>query len=350
MKLKEKIEKIKDLLKNKKVLIAFSGGSDSTLVVKIASEVSKEVFAVTIDTGVLPSDCVSKAQEIAKEIGVKHFVIKENFLEDKSFQSNPPNRCYICKDKMYSLLEKEAQRLGVDNIVDGTNISDLLEDRPGIMVTFDNEILSPLLLAGMTSEDVFKALELMKQDYAKSTTCLATRIPKGQEITMKKISRINYAESLIKNLSQNETVRVRDDNDTATIEVGELSKILDITKIDHIKSELKAVGFKKIKLDIEGYDEYKKDIVIYKPCKDDANKIMFETELPYQIDIEKTCESLYEIGELKCSVEMGIIMMELNKHNITIFKKGKIVARRVVDQEDAEELLLTILPFIRRIV
>ena len=350
MKLKEKIEKIKDLLRNKKVLIGFSGGSDSTLVSKIASEVSKEVFAVTIDNGVLPSDCILNAQEIAQKIGVKHIVIKENFLEDKSFQSNPPNRCYICKNKMYSHLEKEAQKLGVDNIVDGTNISDLLEDRPGIMVTFDNEILSPLLLAGMTSEDVIEALKLIKQDYSNSTTCLATRIPKGQEITLKKISRINYAESLIKNLSQNGTVRVRDDNNTATIEVGDLSKILDITKIDHIKSELKAVGFKRIRLDIDGYNGYKKDIVIYKPCKDEANKIMFETELPYQIDIKRTCEALYEIGELKCSVEMGIIMMELNKHNITIFKKGKIVARRVIDQEDAEDLLITTLPYIRRII
>ncbi|MDI6644380.1 MAG: ATP-dependent sacrificial sulfur transferase LarE [Methanobacteriaceae archaeon] len=350
MKLEEKIEKIKDSLKNKKVLIAFSGGSDSTLVAKIASEVSKEVFAVTIDNGVLPSECISNAREIAREIGINHIVIKEDFLDDKSFRSNLHNRCYICKNKMYSQLEKEALKLGLDNIVDGTNISDLLEDRPGIMVTFDNEILSPLLLAGMTSEDVLKALKLIKQDYSRSTTCLATRIPKGQEITMKKINRINYAESLIRNLTQNETVRVRDDDDNATIEVGELGKILDVNKIDHIKSELKAVGFKRIKLDIDGYDEYKKDIVIYKPCKDEANKIMFETQLPYQIDIKKTCESLYEIAELKCSVEMGIIMMELNKHNITIFKKGKIVARKVVDQDDAEELLITILPYIRRII
>jgi len=350
MKFNEKIERIRNSLRDKKVLIGFSGGSDSTLIAKIASKVSKESIAVTIDNGVLPSECVTKAREIARKVGIKHEVIVENFLQDKSFQSNPPNRCYICKNKMYAKLKEEALKLGMEEIVDGTNISDLLEDRPGIMVTFDNKVLSPLLLAGMTSEDVMEALKLMNLDFSKSTTCLATRIPKGQEITTKKISRINYAESLIRNISQVETVRVRDDEDTATIEVDDLQKILDIRKINHIKSELNAIGFKRIKLDINGYDTYKKDIVVYKPCKNEKNKIMFETELPYMIDIEKTCKSLSLLGEPKCSVDMGIIMIELENKNITIFKKGKVVARRVVDKEDAENVLINILPHIRRII
>ena len=105
-------------------------------------------------------------------------------------------------------------------------------------------------------------------------------------------------------------------------------------------SELKAVGFKKITLDIGGYGDSKKDIVVYKPCKDEKNRIMFETELPYTININKTCENLKKLGSVKCSEEMGIAMLEIQDRNVTIFKAGKVVARRVVDREDAENLLM----------
>ncbi|MGC9517195.1 MAG: ATP-dependent sacrificial sulfur transferase LarE [Methanomicrobiales archaeon] len=350
MDLEKKIEKIKKSLRNKKVLIAFSGGADSSLVAKIAKDVSKEALTVTIDNGVLPPEFISNAQKIAQEIGIKNVIIKENFLNDTSFKMNPPHRCYICKEKMYSLIEREAKKLGFDVIADGTNISDLLEDRPGIMITFEKKVLSPLLLAGMRRGDVLNALKIFDINYSKSTTCLATRIYKGEEITPKKINRINYAESLIKNIAKVDVVRVRAHNDQASIEVDDIEKILDIQKINHIKDELSAVGFKRIKLDISGYNNKEKEIAIYKPCKDEKNKIMFETELPYQIDIEKTFQSLSEIGEIKCSLDMGIIMIEIENRNITIFRNGKIVARRVKDKEDAEKVLIEVLPRIRRII
>jgi uncharacterized protein len=88
--------------------------------------------------------------------------------------------------------------------------------------------------------------------------------------------------------------------------------------------------------------------MVYKPCKEETNKIMFETELPYEIDIKNTCSELEKLGSLKCSQEMGIAMLEIEGRNITLFRTGKIVARRVTDKEDAEKILIDVLPRIRR--
>jgi len=349
MELEAKLEKLKDYLKNKKLLIAFSGGADSSLVAYIAFEVSKESIAVTVDNGVMPSDCIVNAGKIADTIGIKHSVIKEDFLEDESFRSNLPNRCYICKNKMYSKLVEIAKEDNLE-VVDGTNITDLLEDRPGIMVNYGKNIKSPLVKAGFTSDDVRNVLQMLNLDYSTSTTCMATRISKNSEITPKKINRVKYAESLLKGLSGSDVVRVRDQDGVALIELGNVEKLLNSGILSHIDSELKAVGFKRVTMDIGGYGDPKKDIVVYKPCKDEKHKIMFETELPYSINIEETCEQLKTLGEVKCSVEMGIAMLEIEGRNVTVFKTGKVVARRVVDKEDAENLLVEVLPSIRRII
>ncbi len=348
MDIDEKIERMKDYLKDKEVIVAFSGGADSTLIAQIAKEVCKGAIAVTVDNGVLPSDCVSNASQIAKEIGISHEVVRYNLLENEAFKSNLPNRCFICKNQMYGKLQEIAKEKGIDTIIDGTNISDLLEDRPGIMVNYEKNIVSPLVYAGFTEEDVRKTLEKLDIHYSTSTTCFATRISRYSEITPKKINRISYAESLIKNMVREGPVRVRDDNDIARIEVGDIEKLLNMGTLNHINSELKAVGFKRVALDISGYGEPGKELVVYKPCKDEANKIMFETELPYEVDIENTCAELEKLGSLKCSQEMGIAMLEIKGRNITVFRTGKIVARRVADKEDAEKLLIDVLPRIRR--
>lgn len=347
MEIETKLENLKKYLKDKKVLVAFSGGADSSLVASIASSVSKEALAVTIDNGVMPSDCIKNAQIIAENIGINHSVVKEDFLLDESFRSNPPNRCYICKNNMYSKLVEIADDMDLE-VMDGTNITDLLEDRPGIMVNYEKNIKSPLVVNGFTAEEVREILKRLKIDYSKSTTCLATRISQNTELTLKKINRIKYAESLLKGLSGSEYIRVRDQEDVATIELDNIERILNPGILNHIDSELKAVGFKKVTMDIGGPKDSKTELLIYKPCKDEKNKVMFETELPYSINIEKTCNELEQLGDVKCSVEMGIAMLETEGRNITIFKSGKIVARRVADKNDGENLLIKVLPKIRR--
>lgn len=350
MDLELKLDKIRHLLENKRIIIAFSGGADSILLAKLARDSSDMAVAVTVDNGVLPADCIKDARKIAEEIGIHNEVLKENFLTDESFSSNTPQRCYICKNRMYQKLEEYALAENFEAIADGTNISDLLEDRPGIMVNYQKDILTPLVYGGMTSEDVYNALEAFKLDYSPSTTCYATRISTGTKITPKKINRITYAETLIKNIADVGTVRVRDEDDLARIEVSNIDKLLNSGILSHINSELNAVGFRRVTLDISGYGDVERDIVIYKPCKDEANKIMFETELPYEINIQETCQELEKLGEVKCSSKMGVAMMELEGRNVTLFSKGKIVARRVKDKEDAQELMITILPSIRRVL
>lgn len=344
----QKIEKLKKFLRDKEVLVAFSGGADSTLVAKIAKDVARNALAVTVDNGVLPPDCIQDARKIAESIGINHEIVKEEYLEDEAFKSNPPQRCFICKNKMYSKLQDISRDKGFKLTIDGTTISDLLEDRPGIMVNYEKNIISPLVYAGFTEEDVRNALKNLDINYSTSTTCYATRISTNTEITSKRINRISYAETLIKNTVGEGMVRVRDYDDVARIEVENVSKLLNMGILNHISSELKAVGFKRVTLDIDGYGKDKKDLVVYKPCRDEAEKIMFETELPYQIDINKTCKELESIGSPKCSQDMGIAMIETEGRNVTVFKNGKIVARRVIDQEDAQKLLTDILPLIRR--
>jgi uncharacterized protein len=347
MELEAKLEKLTEYLRDKKLLLAFSGGADSSLVAYIASKISNDVLAVTVDNGVMPQGFIKNATDIANKLGIKHMNVEENYLDDNAFRFNPPNRCYICKNKMYSKLTEIAKEKDLE-VIDGTNITDLLEDRPGIQVNYDKNITSPLVVAGFTAADVTDALKKFNIEYSKSTTCMATRISKNSEITPKKINRLNYAESFLKGLSGSEIVRVRDQGDIALIEVGNIDKILNSGILNHIDSELKAVGFKRVTLDIGGHDDSKKELVVYKPCKDEKNRIMIETELPYTINIEKTCKELKSLGEIKCSVEMGIAMLETEGRNVTVFKNGKVVARRVKDTDDAEKLLIEVLPKIRR--
>ena len=348
MDIQRKIDHLRNHLHGKKVLVAFSGGADSTLLALIAKEEASDAMAVTIDNGVMPADCILEAEQIAQKIGIKHRVIRGNFLNDPAFQVNPPNRCYICKKKMYQKLEEMARDELYDRVVDGTNISDLMEDRPGIRVNMEKKIEMPFIKSEITSQDVRDALKQFNIDYNPSTTCFATRIPTGKTITLQKINRISYAENLIKNRTGLDIVRVRDDDGLALIEVKNIDKLIDKALLDHIDSELKAVGFKKVTLDIGGYGDSKDELIIYKPCKDEKNKIMFETELPYHLNIPLTCQELEKLGKVKCSREMGIAMLEMKEKNVTLFAKGKIVARRVKDREDAQKLLLKVLPCLRR--
>ena len=350
MDLDEKIKKVKNTMKGKDIVIAFSGGADSTMIAYLANKIADNVLAITFNNEIMPSTFLNDAKEIAKSIGIQHKIINQDFLEIDKFKENTTDRCYLCRNIMYSNIKKLANENGYETIVDGTNISDLLEDRPGIMVNYENNILSPLVTGGIEKEEVIEFLDIKNIKYSKSTTCLATRIKTGEEITGKKINRIKYGEDLLRNITKDDTVRVRDISNTAQIEVKDIEPLLNKNTLKLIESELKAVNFKKITLDIGTTQNEKKEIVIYKPCKDEANKIMFENELPYKIDISKTCPNLEKLGEVKCSKKMGVAMVDINNQNITIFENGKIVARKVKDKEDAQNILIEVLPLIRRVI
>jgi pyridinium-3,5-biscarboxylic acid mononucleotide sulfurtransferase len=350
MDLNEKIKKVEDHLKGKDVAIAFSGGADSTLVAYLSKKAANKTLAITFNNEIMPSNFLNNAKKIAKSIGIQHEIVSKDFLEIENFKKNESDRCYVCRSIMYSKIKKLANEKGFETIIDGTNITDLLEDRPGIMINYENNILSPLVNAGIKKEEVVEFLARHDIEYSKATTCLATRIKTGMKITGKKINRIKYAEDLIKSLTKDETVRVRDIENTAQIELENIDPLLNKNNLKLIESELKAVNFEKITLDIGTTSPEKKEIVIYKPCKDEANKIMFENELPYKINIEETCKCLKKLGEVKCSEKMGVAMIEIDGRNVTLFENGKIVARKVKDKEDAQNILIKVLPLIRRII
>lgn len=347
MNFEEKIEKVKEEIKDKKIAIAFSGGADSSLIASLAVEVSDNPIAITIDNGIMPTDFIKNSKKIAEEIGISHEIVKIDMLNIDGFKKNNKNRCYLCREFMYSKIKEVAADKGIEIIVDGNNISDLLDDRPGILVTYKKNILSPLIKAGIESDDVTRYLKENNINYSKSTTCLATRIKTNIELNTKNINRISYCENLIHNLTNAEVVKVRDNNNTAEIEISDLDSLLNKNKMNLIVNELKAVSFNKIFLNITPKED-KKELVVYKPCKDVADKIMIEKELPYTINIKETSKQLKILGEVKCSETIGVVMLEINGKNITIFENGKIVARKVNNIEDGRETLVTVLPLIRR--
>lgn len=347
MELEEKINKVKRILQNKKVAIAFSGGADSTLISYLAKEVANNPIAIIFNNGIMPRKFQEYAEKRAEEIGIKHETVGKKFIDISSFTKNTNKRCFLCRELMYNQIKQVANEKGYEIIADGTNITDLLDDRPGILVNYANNICSPLVKAGIESEEVHRYLKDNNIDYSKATTCLATRIKTNEEITTKKINRINYCEDLIKNISKAEVVKVREENDNATIEIDNLESILNKNKINLIANELKAVNYKKISLNITP-NESKQELAIYKPCQDEAGKIMFENQLPYEIDIKKTSQELKKLGKVKSSEKMGVAMVEISESNVTVFKTGKIVARKVKNQKDAQNILIEVLPKIRR--
>lgn len=348
MGIKRKLDGLKSFFNDKKVIVAFSGGADSTLLALVARDEAKDVLAVTVDNGVMPAEFTHKAEQIAKKIGIKHHTITNNFLKDSEFEINPSNRCYICKNKIYQQLEEMASDFHYDFVTDGTNITDLLEDRPGIMVNIEKNIKTPLVKYGFTSQEVRTILNDMNVEYHPSTTCLATRIPTGVMITPEKIKRINDAEDLVSNLTGLDVVRVRDNEKIALIEVEDIDKLIDKTILTRLDSELKAAGFKKVTMNIAGNRDTEKEIFVYKPCKNEKNRMMLETQLPYKLNIPETCHELETLGEVKCSPKRGIAMLEIDEGNITLSENGKIVVQRVKHREDAKNLLIRVLPCIRR--
>ncbi|MDD1764157.1 MAG: 7-cyano-7-deazaguanine synthase, partial [Methanobacteriaceae archaeon] len=152
MKLEDKLEKLKNYFRDRRVMIAFSGGADSTLLAIIAQEYSEDALAVTVDNGVMPTGFTNNAREIAEKVGIQHLVVEKNLLNDPNFASNPPNRCYICKKNIHGCIGEIFQESGFDFVADGTNLSDLLEDRPGVMVNYEKNIKMPLVELGITAE------------------------------------------------------------------------------------------------------------------------------------------------------------------------------------------------------
>jgi len=256
-----KFEQLKKRLKKmEKVLIAFSGGVDSSFLLKVALDTlgKENVLAVTADSKTYPREELKDASNLAKDLGLdgRHRIIKTSELKLKNFSENPQDRCYYCKFKLFSKLKKIAQKNKISYVLDGSNYSDQNDFRPGRKALTELGIRSPLLESGLTKEEIralSKKLKLPTWNKP-ALACLSSRIPYGEKITLEKLKRIEKAESFLKNLGFNQ-LRVRDHNNIARLELEleEFKKLTDENLRVKIYDKFRGLGFTYVTLDLLGY-------------------------------------------------------------------------------------------------
>jgi len=239
------------------VLVAYSGGIDSTLVLKVAFTVLGDRAAGV--TALSPAYASSELEEtisLAKTIGVSHFLIHTDQLQNKDYAQNDLNRCYFCKHELYEQLSKMAKEKGYQCVANGTNLDDLDDIRPGLQAAKDFSVRSPLLDTQMTKSDVRRLsqwLSLPNWDKP-ADACLASRIPYGVTVTRGRLNQIETAEALLQGEGFQQ-FRARYHGDLIRIEVAqeEMSRWSDSGLRLRLSKGLKEIGFTYITMDLEGY-------------------------------------------------------------------------------------------------
>jgi len=254
----QKLDRLKDvLLRLERVLVAYSGGVDSTLLLKVSRDVlGNEVVAVTTSSRTYPDRELEEAKEIAKMLGVRHVIIETHELENDNFASNPPDRCYYCKNELFSRLWQIAREFRLNYVLDGSNSDDVNDYRPGARAAQEHGVRSPLREVGLTKNEI-RALsrEMNLPTWDKPpAACLASRFPYGSRITPEKLSQVEKAENVIRAVGIKQ-VRVRHHGNTARIEVppADFRKLLNTCTSGQIVQEMKRLGYDYVTLDLEGY-------------------------------------------------------------------------------------------------
>lgn len=238
-----------------RVVVAYSGGADSTLLLKVAhDELGENTIAVTAVSASTPADELRDATEIAQEIGAQLLVVDSSELQDPNYRANSPNRCYHCKYLRFDGLRELAREKGFTYVADGSNLDDLGDHRPGIRAAHELGVRSPLKEAGLTKADIralSRKLGLPTWDKP-SGACLASRIPYGTPITSQCLKRIDDAERYIRSLGISQ-VRVRLHGDIARIEVDTDDLPILVQNRSDLVRELRRLEFSYVTVDLEGY-------------------------------------------------------------------------------------------------
>ncbi|WP_258358966.1 ATP-dependent sacrificial sulfur transferase LarE [Moorella sulfitireducens (nom. illeg.)] len=238
------------------IVVAYSGGVDSSLLIKVASLTPARVLAVTAASPTYPREEIEAAARLAQELGVRHMVINTGEMENPAFTANPPERCYHCKKELYARLRELARENGLKTIVDGANADDSGDFRPGIQAAAEFGIRSPLQEVKLTKAEIrqlARYLDLPNWDKP-SMACLSSRIPYGQAITPEKLGQVAAAEAFLRQLGLRE-IRVRHHGPIARLEVSPsaFTLLIDAKIREKLVNHLHKLGFTYITLDLEGF-------------------------------------------------------------------------------------------------
>lgn len=254
----KKLLRLREVLSSlEAICIAYSGGVDSTFLLRVSKDVLGEnVLAVTATSPTYPHRELKEAIESAQKIGVRHLLISSNELDIPGFSENTTNRCYYCKHDLFQKLKAEAEKCGIKAIADGSNYDDTKDYRPGRKAAKELGVRSPLCEAGLTKNEIrYLSKELGLNTWNKpSLACLSSRIPYHEKITEEKLKQVEKAEGILRDMGFTQ-FRVRHHNDIARLEfIPEEMSLLKNAEIRlSIDSALKSLGFKYVTVDLKGY-------------------------------------------------------------------------------------------------
>ncbi|HUW88880.1 MAG TPA: ATP-dependent sacrificial sulfur transferase LarE [Candidatus Nanopelagicaceae bacterium] len=256
--LRGKLENLTSFLENKKVIIAFSGGVDSSLLAFLSNKYAKKALLVTEKSILYPDDEIRLTSEFAKKYSITHLIIKRDPLKDENFRVNPKNRCYICKTGLYEDIIKIKEERSFDLILDGSNIDDLSDYRPGMQALKELNITTPYIDFKINKQEIREICKYFNLEVQSkpSLACFSSRIPYDQDINEEKLDMIREAEKFLRNSYNLNQLRVRlHEGKLARIELmpEDIMTVMTDKNIEQIKTKFKQLGFCYITVDLEGF-------------------------------------------------------------------------------------------------
>lgn len=238
-----------------RVIVAFSGGVDSSLVAHIANDVlGDHALAVTSASSSLKRSDLQLTKDLAQKWGLRHEVVVTDELQKREYRANPVNRCFHCKTSLYTSLEQLAQDRGYKIVLNGTNVDDLGDHRPGLIAAKNFDVRSPLCEAGMTKAEIRVLAAHLGMDNADKpqAACLSSRVPYGSHITESILKQIESAESVLESFGLRQ-YRVRHHDDVARLEIDKSEMHVVLDNADEIQAQIKACGYRFVAMELGGF-------------------------------------------------------------------------------------------------